>query len=322
MIHQKEIEEKIKHDIEETVTVNPEQLKILVDEAVKIKLSDKDLEILENTLLNPPKPNDNLKRAAEKYKETLDEINDELDEEIDGLIPDSSIEPYSLTHKKKEIEEPEKLNIDTERLKVLENFLSKFEQKNDIDNDSDINNPVVGVSNEDIWKMMDESDETKVWDVTVADGLEDEPPYEDVFDGDYSPMQFEEDYFLGNDGKHSEIDDLSDISPIEPIESSDIRPIEPIESSDNCPIEPSDIDKKKENTTLEDPILVVEEDKKKDQLDTLYPEENIQFLPLEETQDLTNNENSLYFDRDINSSNINRKIVSRNVNNTRRRGFS
>jgi len=53
-------------------------------------------------------------------------------------------------------------------------------------------------------------------------------------------------------------------------------------------------------------------------------EENIQSLPLEETQDLTIPDDSLYLEEEIDNSNpinVKRKILSRNVNNTSRRNF-
>ena len=61
---------------------NPEDLKHFVDESVRLHLSEDDLKKLEEVLLNPPKPNEELKKAEEEYKrrgELLAEImkNDE-----------------------------------------------------------------------------------------------------------------------------------------------------------------------------------------------------------------------------------------------------
>ena len=71
---------------------NPEDLKQFVDESTRIRLSDEDLKILEKALLNPQEPNDKLKEAAEKYKETQKEALIEMmknDQEL-GLYD----EPY------------------------------------------------------------------------------------------------------------------------------------------------------------------------------------------------------------------------------------
>ena len=47
---------------------NPEDLKHFVDESVRLHLSEDDLKKLEEVLLNPPKPNEELEKAAEEYK--------------------------------------------------------------------------------------------------------------------------------------------------------------------------------------------------------------------------------------------------------------
>ena len=51
---------------------NPEDLKNFVDETTRLHLTENDLKKLEETLLNPPKPNDTLKSAAEYYKMKTD----------------------------------------------------------------------------------------------------------------------------------------------------------------------------------------------------------------------------------------------------------
>jgi hypothetical protein len=58
----------VKKEEEETPS-NPEDLKNFVDETVRLRLSEDDLKKLEETLLNPPPPNEELKKAAELYKQ-------------------------------------------------------------------------------------------------------------------------------------------------------------------------------------------------------------------------------------------------------------
>ena len=53
---------------EQDLPQTPDQLKDFVDETTRIRLSENDLNKLEESLLNPPSPNENLVRAAEKYK--------------------------------------------------------------------------------------------------------------------------------------------------------------------------------------------------------------------------------------------------------------
>jgi hypothetical protein len=72
---------------------NPEDLKHFVDESIRLHLSEEDLKKLEDVLINPPKPNEELKKAANEYErrgELLREImkNDEelglYDEPLDN----------------------------------------------------------------------------------------------------------------------------------------------------------------------------------------------------------------------------------------------
>jgi hypothetical protein len=56
---------------EQDLPQTPEQLKEFIDETTRIRLSESDLKILEDALLNPSEPNENLVRAAEKYKNNL-----------------------------------------------------------------------------------------------------------------------------------------------------------------------------------------------------------------------------------------------------------
>ena len=59
-------------DEDEKEPSSPEDLKNFVDETARLHLTENDLMKLEETLLNPPKPNDNLKSATEYYKMKTD----------------------------------------------------------------------------------------------------------------------------------------------------------------------------------------------------------------------------------------------------------
>jgi hypothetical protein len=63
---------------EETLPQTPDQLKDFVDETTRIRLSESDLKKLEEVLLNPPAPNENLVRAAEKYNENITLSDDDI----------------------------------------------------------------------------------------------------------------------------------------------------------------------------------------------------------------------------------------------------
>ncbi len=86
-----------KKDEEENVTPqSPEQLQDFVDETSRLRLSESDLKKLEEVLLNPPKPNEELKKAAENYndiftdefKERLKKIEKDREEKHGEILPE------------------------------------------------------------------------------------------------------------------------------------------------------------------------------------------------------------------------------------------
>lgn len=92
-VHQKEVEEKIKHD----TTLKAEDiegLRDLVEDAVRVKLSDDDLANIEKVLLNPPNPNEELIKSFDNYKvnftegavKKLDDLIDKKYKEQDNEI--------------------------------------------------------------------------------------------------------------------------------------------------------------------------------------------------------------------------------------------
>ena len=68
-------EDRLNEKTVDTKESNPEDLKDFVDESSRIHLSDNDLKILEEVLLNPPAPNEKLKEAAQKYNNDFDETS-------------------------------------------------------------------------------------------------------------------------------------------------------------------------------------------------------------------------------------------------------
>jgi hypothetical protein len=69
--------EKYKREQEQS---NPEDLKNFVDESTRIRLSDEDLKILEEALLNPLPPNEKLKEAAQRYSDKVREEHTHIDD--------------------------------------------------------------------------------------------------------------------------------------------------------------------------------------------------------------------------------------------------
>jgi hypothetical protein len=96
-------------------TSNPEDLKHFVDESTRIRLSDDDLKKIEEVLMNPPKPNEELKKAAEEYKrrgELLAEMmkNDQelglYDEPFDNpIVKDNEDQSYDVENGTEQLNE-------------------------------------------------------------------------------------------------------------------------------------------------------------------------------------------------------------------------
>jgi hypothetical protein len=123
-------------------TSNPEELKQFVDESTRVRLSDEDLKILEEALLNPLPPNEKLKEAAQRYSDEVREKHTHIDD-------------FEETSVKSELTQEERGEILAEMMKN-DQELGLYDEPFD--------NPLI---KEDI------SD----WDSTLMDGLEDEEPF-------------------------------------------------------------------------------------------------------------------------------------------------
>jgi len=137
-------EEDRMNEVVDDKLINKVDASDIIGEVSKLRLSDEDLAILEKHLMNPPPPNGELKKAAEEYKrrgELLAEII-KNDEEL-GLYN----EPFDNPMIKKD-----KIDLKevAEKLKDRELFPESNERAKEIIENSN-------------------------WDVTLLDGLEDEP---------------------------------------------------------------------------------------------------------------------------------------------------
>lgn len=54
----------------------------LMSELTRIRLSDEDLKVLEDTLMNPPKPNEKLEGAMKEYKQKVSEVNNQITDSV------------------------------------------------------------------------------------------------------------------------------------------------------------------------------------------------------------------------------------------------
>jgi hypothetical protein len=160
-------EDRLNEKILDTKESNPEDLKDFVDESSRIHLSDNDLKILEDVLLNPQGPNEELIKAAEKYKkrgELLSEII-KNDEEL-GLYD----EPFENPLIKEEI--VNEIPTTREETQIV------FKERN-VEPSITPQTPseMILTTNDDVIESIPVDDDVSDWDVTLMDGLEDEEPF-------------------------------------------------------------------------------------------------------------------------------------------------
>ena len=148
---------------------NPEDLKNFIDESVRLHLSENDLKKLEEVLLNPPKPNEKLKEAAQRYSDEVREKHTHIDD-------------FNETSVKSELTQEERGEILAEMMKN-DQELGLYDEPFDNplikpETTSTLNVPEMTLTNnQEIIESIPSDDEFTDWDVTLMDGLEDEEPF-------------------------------------------------------------------------------------------------------------------------------------------------
>jgi hypothetical protein len=198
----KEVKEEIKDDIDPS-------------EIARVRLSEADLKILEEALLNPPFPNEKLKEAAKKYSEEVKEKHTPIEDfDIEVKIEKPSIFPEEVEYNE-EYTRPVYTNEFKEQQKDLLAEMMKNDQElglydEPFDNPM-IKEPVVSVDStiepDGTFETTEElpDDNVSDWDITLMDGLEDEEifqeePTEEEIQGNFSTIEpnteniFQEEY--------------------------------------------------------------------------------------------------------------------------------
>lgn len=129
----------VENNIDEKKVNNDVEAKDIIGEVSRIRLSDKDLEILEKHLLNPEGPNEKLKEAAQRYSDKVRENH-------------THIKDFEETPVKPQLTQEERGEILAEMMKN-DQELGLYDEPFD--------NPLI-------------KEEISDWDVTLMDGLEDE----------------------------------------------------------------------------------------------------------------------------------------------------
>ena len=176
----KEVKEEVKEDVKDTIDPS---------EIARIHLSEADLKILEEALLNPQEPNDKLKEAAKRYSEKVRENHTHIqDFDVEVKVEKPSIFPKEVEYDE-EYTRPVYTNEFKEQQKEILEEMMKNDQElglyeEPFDNPM-IKEPVVSddftIGLDGAFEMTEElpDDNISDWDVTLMDGLEDEEIFQE-----------------------------------------------------------------------------------------------------------------------------------------------
>ena len=130
---EEETKDEIEEKKEETSEVSASEI---IGEVSRLRLSEDDLKILEQSLLSPPEPNENLKRAMKEYSETLKESDyedEDLDKEIEQIISVNNITEQPKSISSEQVENTEEFNTPTyptqeERKEILVDMMNQAQE--------------------------------------------------------------------------------------------------------------------------------------------------------------------------------------------------
>ena len=120
-----------KEEVKEEVQISERGMSFLddllgsSDEVETIEMSERDMEVLVETIENPPAPSETLKKASESYlEEQFRKMNEEKVNELKSRISDTTKE--ILNHKREISQAESKLKLSSEQLGVLETRLESM----------------------------------------------------------------------------------------------------------------------------------------------------------------------------------------------------
>ena len=159
-------EDRLNEDV--NIEEKPKETKDIIEEETRIKLSDNDLKKIEEVLLNPPPPNENLKEAVKTYNEQI-----EKKEAFEEML----VKPQPTQEERHELL-TEMMKNDQELGLYNEPFDNPMIKKDDVDLKEIMEKlqdreELFPESNQRAKEIIENSN----WDVTLMDGLEDEEPF-------------------------------------------------------------------------------------------------------------------------------------------------
>ena len=165
-------------------SLKEEEIKVdtndILSDAARLRLSENDLKILEEALLNPPPPNEKLVEAAKKYNETQKEDLVEMmenDQKL-GLYDEPSENPL--------VNEPESYLEPQEIEEPITNERTQQQKLEDDVKSPQNTQEMLLTTNDEIITSIPSDDEISDWDLTLMDGLD-----ENYIDSVDEPIDFE-----------------------------------------------------------------------------------------------------------------------------------
>jgi len=181
----------VKFTEEDRVNEVKEEVKDTIDpsEIARVHLSEADLKILEEALLNPQGPNEKLKEAAKRYSEKVKENHTPI-QDFDVAV---DIEKPSIFPKEVEYDEEYTRPVYTDEFKEQQREILAEMTKNDQElglYDEPFDNPMIKepvisddftIGPDGAFEMTEELPDNNIsdWDVTLMDGLEDEEIFQE-----------------------------------------------------------------------------------------------------------------------------------------------
>ncbi len=231
-------EDRLKENVSETADEKIQNNVVnadLADEALRLKLTERDLEILERYLSNPPEPNEVLKEAAKRYMEKMEKAtiaSDEQPEEVieEPIIQETSLEDQILKEAVTQFDNDgfttlDDINKEKQKEALIE--LMRLDQELGL-YDAPYDNPLVkdevtpALSDEEVREMFMDEWERKFDMVDEEEPIErnfyvdDEMQVHEVAPEEYTPSQEEEELNFNNSVSEESVQDSGDFEEFIP----------------------------------------------------------------------------------------------------------
>jgi len=186
-------------DKDENVLNEEDKTKEIIEEELRLKLSEEDLKKLEDVLMNPPPPNEKLKAAAERYSGEVRAKHTHIDDfVVDGQVEKKEafgemlVKPQLTKEERGELlaeimNNDQELGLydepfDNPMIKepvVSDDFTigpdGAFEMTEEIH--QELQNEIFQNNKSTSYDIDNGEDQLNEWDVTLMDGLEDKEPF-------------------------------------------------------------------------------------------------------------------------------------------------